>query len=477
MNLNIIRHLYIVSSLTTTLPVVGQGIRSVKSPNIIVFIADDLGMDLGCYGNQNISTPNIDKLAQSGIRFQNAYLTSPQSSPSRTSMLSGKFAHTIGTEDLHTGLDDRTSILPRYLHQGGYTTAYMLKTHWGENGDKQWNYHIEGNYTPNQGPLEEKIFTNYKQFLDQQKENPFFLWVGLIDPHRPYNRNNTVQINDPKKIKIPSYLVNNAETKRDFADYYNEISRMDRDVGKMMKELEKRGLLDNTIIVFISDNGMPFPRAKGTLYDSGIQTPLIFSWKNKIKNGTVHVNGLVSSIDLAPTLLDLVGLPIPEDMFGRGFKDILFDSQKKGQEYVYSERNWHDTDEYMRCVRTERYKLIYNAYYELPHGTAMDLSTSPSWYELKKIQREGKLTKSMNQIFISPRAMVEIYDLKEDPDELNNVADLFEYFEIGKELSRHLVNWQNDTKDQSWWKNRRSDQNDRVTGFPLFETRPPLRGD
>jgi heparan N-sulfatase len=450
-----------------------EKIKNTK-PNIVVFLADDAGMDFGCYGNKNISTPNIDKIAKNGILFKNAFLTAPQSSPSRTSMLSGKFAHTIGTEDLHNGLNAETLILPTYLHRAGYVTASMLKTHWGPNGDKQFDVRIKGDYLPNQGPLSDELFQNYNKFLDENKDKPFFIWVGFIDPHRPYNRNNTEQQNDPKKIQVPPYLVNSDKTKRDMADYYNEISRMDNNIGTMMDELDKRGLTDNTIFVFMSDNGMPFPRCKGTLYDSGIQTPLLFMWKGKITPGTTHSNGMVSSIDLAPTLLDLAGIDIPQDMYGRGFKKLLFDPTQKGSEFIYAERNWHDADEYMRCIRSNKYKLVYNAYYNIPHGTSMDISTSDSWYELKRLQRSNKLTENMKQIFQCPRAMVEIYDLEKDPYELNNVADLPEYREIGEKLAAKLVKWQKDTQDHPWWKRRRSDQNDRITGFPLFKTRPPM---
>lgn len=445
-----------------------------NQPNIVVFIADDAGMDYGCYGNRNISTPNIDKLAERGMRFQNAFLTSPQSSPSRTSMMTGMFAHTIGTQDLHTGIDDKTKMMPYYFKQAGYNTACMLKTHWGPNGDKQFDTIIKGGYLPDQGPLNDQLYTNYSRFLDETKDSPFFLWVGFIDPHRPYNRNKCDQINSPDHVTVPPYLVDAPDTRRDLADYYNEISRMDGDIGKMMAELEKRNLLENTIIVFLSDNGMPFPRAKGTVYDSGIQTPLIFMWNNRIIPGSVHKNGLISTIDLAPTLLDLAGINIPECMYGRGFKDLLFDSSKRGREYVFSERNWHDTDEYIRCVRSEKYKLIYNAYYELPHGTSMDLSTSLSWYDLKNEQRNGTLKKEQSQIFACPRAMVEIYDLEADPDELNNVADMEKYKAPGRKLADQMIKWQKETKDHPWWKNRRGDQNDRITGFPLFMARPPL---
>lgn len=448
--------------------------KEVQQPNIVVFIADDAGMDFGCYGNKGISTPNIDRLAANGMRFEKAFLTSPQSSPSRTSMMTGMFAHTIGTQDLHSGIDDKTMMMPHYFKQAGYYTACMLKTHWGPNGDKQFDRYIKGNYLPDQGPLSEELFTNYRKFLDDNKKNPFFLWVGFIDPHRPYNREKCKQTNRPGDVTVPPYLVDGTDTRRDLADYYDEISRMDGDVGHMIAELDKRGMTDNTIIVFLSDNGMPFPRAKGTLYDSGIQTPLVFVWKDRIKAGTVHNNGLVSTIDLAPTLLDMAGIAIPENMYGRGFKDILSDPAKRGREYVFAERNWHDTDEYMRCVRTEKYKLVYNAYYSIPHGTPIDLSTSLSWYELKARQREGALKPEQSQIFADPRAMAEIYDLEKDPFELNNVADRKEYLEIGKGMAREMEKWQKQTHDHPWWKNRRGDQSDRITGFPLFTTRPPL---
>lgn len=445
-----------------------------KRPNIIVFIADDAGMDFGCYGNKGIKTPNIDRLASQGIRFEKAYLTSPQSSPSRTSMMTGQFAHTIGTEDLHNPLNDSTNMMPYYFNQAGYSTGVMLKTHWGPNGDKQFKHLIKGGYKPDQGDLTDELYSNYRKFLDDSEGQPFFLWVGFIDPHRPYNRDVCPQVNKPEDVVIPPFLVDAPDTRRDMADYYDEISRMDRNIGTMLEELEKRGLLENTVIVFMSDNGRPFPRCKGSLYDAGIQTPLIFVWDKHIRPNTVHANGLVSSVDLAPTLLSLADIDIPGNIYGRSFKDLLFDSSRRGRDYIFSERNWHDTDEYIRCVRTEKYKFIYNAYYEIPHGTAMDLSTSLSWYDLKAAQRQGRLTKEQGLLFKAPRPMIEIYDLEKDPYELDNVADVKEYLEEGKKLAKLLVDWQTDTMDHPWWTRRRCDQNDRITGFPLYETRPGL---
>ena len=446
-------------------------VSSQDKPNIVVFIADDAGMDFGCYGNKGIKTPNIDKIAQQGVLFRKAFLTSPQSSPSRTSMMTGMFAHTIGTEDLHSPLDDSTRMMPSYFRQAGYFTGSMLKTHFGENGDKQFDRMIKGGHLPGGGDLSEEAFRNYEQFINDSGSKPFFLWVGFTDPHRPYFRDVCPQVNDPKGVVVPPYLIDGADTRRDLADYYDEITRMDGHIGRMMAFLEKKGLIDNTIIVFLSDNGKPFPRAKGSLYDSGIQTPLLFMWKGKFPEGKAHQNGLVSTIDLAPTLLHFADTKMDDRVYGKSFHHLLLDPSARGREFVFSERNWHDTDEYIRCVRTEDMKLIYNAYYELPHGTAMDLSSSLSWYELKREQREGRLQQQQMQIFTAPRAMVEIYDLEKDPDELDNVADIQSYVEKGKKLAQMLTEWQKETKDHPWWKRRRPDQSDRVTGFPLFPKR------
>ena len=443
-------------------------------PNVVVFLADDAGMDFGCYGNKGIHTPHIDRLAGEGIRFANAFLTAPQSSPSRTCMMTGQFPHTIGTEDLHTPIDETTRMLPYFFNQAGYATGTMLKTHWGANGDKQFTHRIKAGYKPGQGGLTEESYRNYRDFLDENKDHPFFLWIGFIDPHRPYDRDACSRVNNPDEVTVPSFLVDTENTRRDLADYYDEISRMDRDIGIMLKDLEDRGLLDNTIIVFLSDNGRPFPRCKGSLYDTGIQTPLIFVWKNHILPRTVHDNGLVSSVDLAPTLLDLAGIGVPDSIYGESFKHLLLDPSKRGREYIFAERNWHDTDEYIRCVRTERYKLIYNAYFDLPYGVTIDLGSSPSWYDLRVAKKAGTLTREQALLFETPRPMIEIYDLAEDPGETENLADVPEYREIGKVLAKKLVEWQRETRDHPWWTRRRVDQNDRVTGFPLYDSRPGL---
>ena len=448
-------------------------IHAAQKPNILVFIADDAGMDFGCYGNKYIHTPNIDKIAANGLRFEKAFLTSPQSSPSRTSMMTGMFAHTIGTEDLHTPIDSDTRMIPSFLGDVGYRTGVMLKTHWGPEGDKQFDWVDAGREWYQEEPVSvnNPAFVRFRNFIGKD-DRPFFLWVGFTDPHRPYNSETNIHQNNPDELIVPPYYVDDQPTRRDIADYYDEISRMDRHIGIMMAELEKQGQLENTIIIFLSDNGMPFPRAKGTLYDAGIRTPLLFSWKGKIETGSVHNNGLISTVDLAPTILDLAGISVPEKMYGKSFSSILFHPSEKGRDYIFAERNWHDCDEYIRCIRTEKYKVIYNAYYEVPHGIAMDLSSSLTWYSLKKGQKEGVLTKDQLNIFTCPRPGIEIYDLENDPYELNNVADEQNYYAKGKELVAMMLKWQEETGDHPYWKRRRPDQSDRITGFPIYQGRP-----
>jgi arylsulfatase A-like enzyme len=191
-------------------------------------------------------------------------------------------------------------------------------------------------------------------------------------------------------------------------------------------------------------------------------------WKGRIGANTIHNNGLISLVDLAPTLLDLAGIPIPFNLYGKSFKPLLFDPQLRGRDFVFAERNWHDSDEYIRCVRTDKYKYIYNAYFELPHGTSLDLSTSPSWYSLMDAKKKVKLNRYQMQLIDCPRPMIEIYDLEKDPYELNNIADTKEGIEATKELPRLIEEWQKQTRDHPYWERRKCDLNDRVTGAPYY---------
>ena len=273
-----------------------------ERPNIVVFIADDAGWsDFGAYGNRVVRTPNLDDLAASGVVFENAFLTTASCSPSRISILSGRYPHATGAEDLHTPLPAGVDLLPAYLGREGYFTGHMRKTHYGPEGERQFDW------------FSEETWEGLPGFLDEAGERPFFLWVGFRDPHRPYSADAVDSPHDPAKVAVPPYLVDDEATRADLALYYDEISRMDGEIGRMLAELDRRDLREDTLVVFLSDNGMPFPRAKATAYDAGIRTPLIVSWPGVTPAGARYP-GLTTVIDLAPTLLDAAGASAPGEL-------------------------------------------------------------------------------------------------------------------------------------------------------------------
>lgn len=437
-----------------------------EPPNILVFVADDAGWrDFGVYGNDAIETPNVDRLAESGLTVERAFLTIAQCSPSRISILTGKYPHATGAEDLHMPLPEDERMVPSYLEERGYFTGHMQKTHYGPHADAQFDWYSESTAEA------------FPEFLDAAGDEPFFLWVGFTDPHRPYGE--APAVHDPSDVKVPPYLADTPETRADLALYYDEIARMDGRIGQMIDELERRGRRDNTLVVFLSDNGMPFPRAKGTVYDEGIRTPLIFSWPDVIEPGTEYDEGLVSVVDLAPTWLELAGSRVPAGMQGESMTALLNSPETyPGRELVFSERNWHDCDEHIRSLRTERFKLIRtDAYTDLPLCTAADLGGSPSFRSLIRLKEAGELSHAQAQLFNVPRARIELYDVHEDPWEVDNLAATDEHWDTARELAQRLDMWIEETGDFPAWTRVRDDHTDRVTGVWFSKTIPPMRND
>lgn len=438
-----------------------------RPPSILIFLADDVSWkDFGCYGHPTIRTPNIDALAAEGLTFANAFLTTSSCSPTRISVLTGKYPHATGAEDLHMPLPEHQPFLPSLLKRAGYHTGHMLKTHYGPAGDAQFDWYA-------------RQVDRFPAFLDEAGDQPFFLWVGFRDAHRPYQPGTIDKPHTPADAVVPPYLADTPETRADLALYYDEIARMDGDIGTMLAELDRRGRTDDTLVVFFSDNGMPFPRAKGTLYDSGIGTPLIVKWPGVIEPGSVH-NGLASVIDLAPTFLELAGLPVPADMQGGSLTPVLDDPSRPGLDAVFSERNWHNCDQHMRSIRTDRYKLIRNAYTDLPYGNPSDVSSCPSWNALQALKSRGALTPAQAQQFQVPRPEIELFDLQSDPDELENLAGRPEYADLVAELSGRLDDWIASTGDFPSTYRRRLDNTNRVTGekftteiAPMIDPLPP----
>ncbi len=441
------------------------------SPNILVFVADDAGArHFGCYGNETVRTPNIDRLSAGGLTADNAQLTTPQCSPSRISILTGLYPHATGAEDLHMPMPPEHVIVPGHLQRAGYFTGMMQKTHIGPHAEAQFQW-----YDPELDGLE--------RFLDEADSRPFFLWVAFGDPHRPadpetglphYARGVVEPPHDPANVEVAPYHADTPETREDIARYYDYIARMDGVIGQHMKIIERRGAVENTLVVFLSDNGAPFPREKGALYDAGVRTPLIFHWPGQVPAGRRHA-GVMSVIDLAPTFLELAGLAVPGEMQGTSLAPGLSDPSRWSRTSAFSERNWHDTDEHLRSIRTSRYRLIHNAYIELPHGSPADVSESPTWRALYKLKQEGRLNAAQSRLFEVPRPEIEFYDLEEDPWELVNLAAEPEYREPLQAHFAELAQWREQTGDFPPHRRRRDGHTDRITGRFFHNVIPPMR--
>jgi N-sulfoglucosamine sulfohydrolase len=435
--------------------------RPTARPNILVFIADDAGAaHFGCYGNRAIRTPNIDRLSAQGLTADKAMLTISQCSPSRISILTGKYPHATGAEDLHMPMPADHTTVAGYLRKAGYFTGHMQKTHEGPHSDRQFDWYDAG-------------LEKFPVFLDAVGQKRFFLWVAFDDPHRPYQENTIGVPHDPDVVTVPPYMADTRESRADLARYYDEISRMDEVIGRFLDVLHARGLERDTLVVFLSDNGAPFPREKGTVYDAGVRTPLIFRWPGVVPNDIRH-GGLMSVIDLAPTFLELAGVAVPDDMQGASLAAGLRDPDLWQQTVAFSERNWHDCDEHIRSVRTGRFRLIHNAYIALPFGSPADVSASPSWRALYARKQSGQLTKTQSLLFEVPRPEIEFYDCERDPFEVDNLAARPEYqASIAKHFSL-LEEWRKATHDFPPERRRRAGYVDRVTGVLYSLDIPPM---
>ena len=233
--------------------------------NVVFIIGDDISVDdFGCYGHPRIQTPNVDKLAASGMRFTNAYLTTSQCSPTRCSIITGRYPHNTGAPELHTALPEGQVMFPAILKQAGYHTAAAGKWHLGNYAKRAFDKVVGGS----SGGEERWI----ECLRERPKDRPFFMWFASYDAHRGWSQDKGAKPHTPDDAVVPPYSIDTPEVRADMAKYYDEIQRLDRYVGLIVKELKAQEILDNTCIIFMADNGRPFPRCKTRLYDSGIKT-------------------------------------------------------------------------------------------------------------------------------------------------------------------------------------------------------------
>jgi arylsulfatase A-like enzyme len=424
-----------------------------RRPNIIMYISDDHGIDfLGCYGNSDIKTPNINALAKDGMLFNNMFAASPTCAPSRSVLWTGLYPARNGCMGNHTTCRSDITALPTYLRRLGYRVVLAHKFH-AKPRKEVFNFEyinagLPRNAANHRVYRREGLDTKaVEKFLAEHAENrsdtPLCLILGDSSPHVTWEPN---KIYEPAKLKLPPFIVDTKLTRKAMANYYQDITTMDKRVGEVGAMLKKYGFKDNTVFIYTTDQGSEWPHSKWTLYDSGIHVPFIAVWGGKIKPGSV-CDAMISFVDITPTFIDIAGGEQPEGLDGKSFLDVILNRSKAFRKYIYAShtRDGNKNVFPQRCVRDLRYKYILNL---LPENTwtthftlVPDIPEShkqvwDTW--VKKGKTDTKVAKLLDIIQHHPAE--ELYDLQTDPYELNNIADKHDK-KILNRLQRKLKAW------------------------------------
>ncbi|MFP6905120.1 MAG: sulfatase [Verrucomicrobiota bacterium] len=459
-----------------------------QRPNIVFAIADDWGFPhASIYENDEVlKTPVFDRLAREGILFNHAYISSPSCTPSRNAILTGQYHWRLGPgANLWSTLATEHQTYPLLLKAAGYHVGSWRKS-WGPGRLTGWDDHPAGK--PGKG---------FDDFIAKRpKGAPFCFWLGASDPHRGYKPGSGKNKGmDLSKITLPGCFPDSEAVRSDVADYYFEVERFDSDVGKMVAKREEMGELENTLILMTGDHGMPFPRCKGNIYDSGARVCLAARWGSKIKGGRV-VDDFVSTTDFAPTFLEAAGVAVPQAMTGRSLMNV-FSSPKSGQvdparSYVLTGKERHTPCQDagisggtpMRAIRNTGFLFIVNDRPERwPAGTPhyRNAFMSGAWYgdcdngptKTYMVENAEKDAhhKKLFELAFGKRPRLELYDLKKDPDQLDNVAENPEYAGVMKKLAEQLHKDLVATGDP-----RELGQGDQFDSYPYFGGVPTFPG-
>jgi len=416
-----------------------QLLKAQNRPNILWLISEDTSPDLACYGNGIVKTPNLDRLANDGARYTNAFVTGPVSSASRSAIITGMYQTSIDAHQHRSHRSDGhllpqpVTLITEYFRRGGYFRCNCAGLNYKQEGKTDWNF-----------TYMTRAFdgTDWSQ---RPAGQPFFAQVNFSLTHRDFRRDKRNPI-DPDKVTLPPCYPDHPLARRDWADYLESIQLLDTEVAVVLQWLQKEGLAENTIVMYFSDHGRPHVRGKQWLYDEGIHIPMIVRWPGHIQPGTV-VEDLISAIDFAPAFLSVAGVTPPAYLQGRDF----LSPQRKGPEYVFAARDRCDgTVDRIRCVRSKRYKYIRNYYPERPYTqfNAYKKLQYPMLTLMQVLHNQGKLTPEQDQFLAPSRSKEELYDLEKDPHELHNLADDRKLRGVLRQHSRKLDGWIKSTQDE-----------------------------
>lgn len=417
--------------------------------NILWLVTEDISPYISSYGDSTAKTPNLDRLVQEGVQFTNVFSVSGVCAPSRSCLITGMYPTSIGTNNMRTlnpypnlGIPKYSVVLPPEVKMLG--ELMRREGYYCTNNNKQ-DYQFEALLS---GWNESSIKAHWRNCPSGK---PFFSVVNFEVTHESqiWTKKNDPLLVDPAKVKIPPYYPESPIIRRDLARMYSNIMEMDKKVGEKLKELEEDGLLENTIIVWYSDNGGPIPRGKREIYDTGIHVPMIIRFPHKRLAGTVNTD-LVSFVDFAPTTLSLAGVNVPSYMQGQAFAGVS--KTRSPRKYIYAARDRMDSEyDIVRAVRDKRFKYIRNFQPEKPYmqniayRKQMDLMN-----ELLRFEKEGKLDSVQQLWFRKTKDKEELFDTQNDPFELKNLASDPAYSSKLGELRTELNKWMVQTKDKGF---------------------------
>ncbi|QDU30533.1 Choline-sulfatase [Anatilimnocola aggregata] len=443
-------------------------------PNILVLMADNWAWPhASAYGDGVVKTPTFDALAREGTLFTRAYCSVPSCSPARAVFLTGQAAHRLeDAASLHSQFPARLKVFPQLLADSGYATGFSGKG-WGPG-----NWSATGlTHNPAGQP-----YDDLGAFLQAvPKDKPFCFWLSSKDPHVPWTEGRDfLPALDRSRVTVPPVFPDHPAVREDLLHYYCEVQNFDRTCGQAIELLKQRGVFENTIIVMLGDNGWQMPRGLAHMYDLSTHVPLVIRSPTHLSNAA-KCEAFVNFEDLAPTLLELVGLPVPAEMTGLSLRPILAGEPVEGRDEVFLERERHanvragDVGYPCRAIRTKDFLYIRNLRPDrwpagdpelhFSVGPFGDVDNSPT-KELILSHREEPAMAPFYRMIFAKRPAEELYDLNADPGETMNVADRTEFATVKRELHARLEKWRQTTGDP-----RSTRDDDRWDRFPYYGNR------
>lgn len=425
----------------------------IDRPNILWIVSEDNTTLLGCYGDKTATTPNIDNLAKQGLLFTNAFCAAPVCAPARSTLITGMYAATLGTENMRSTfpIPEFIKFFPRYLREAGYYTT--------NNAKKDYN-------TVDQVEAWDESSKN-ATYKKRKPGQPFFAVFNIEISHESSLHTYINKLrHDPEKITVPPYQPATQNMKHDWAQYYDKLEDMDKQVGAYLKELDDAGLSENTIVFYYADNGGVLPRSKRFMYESGLHVPLIVRVPKKYahlapKAAINKTDRIVTFVDFAPTILSLAGIKIPEYLQGQAF---LGDQQVREREYGYSFRARMDERiDLVRSVRDKQYRYIRNYYPNKIYAQYIEyLWKAPSMKSWDSVYKTGQLNEVQSRFF-NTKPPEELFDCEKDPDNIYNLAGKKEYNDVLKRMRSANAKWLISTKDAGFIPEARKEEISKTT--------------